>query len=498
MAKTAVVYDKWLDAYGGGEVVSCMMAKILHEKGYDVTFISGKTAETKLIKEKLGIDLSGIKFLSVWNNETRLKQYTKDKDLFINCSFMDYSYGYAKKNIYYTHFPFSTESYSKSLKGIAVTKILPVLASLFPPIEIITPTAFAFSYMQKNKEYTVRFELFLPEFKKSTLEKISFNFKHATIQKKQFIVKHHENRIICKFTILPHESTIYLTIEIPKENIVLTNTTCQRYRFPSFLNQIISAKIKERIRAGLYKNIFLRIKSYDTILANSEFTKYWIKKYWKRDSKILYPPVNLLSNHSSLKLRIARKNWICSIGRFFTLGHGKKQEILIEAFKKLFNSGLMNYELHLAGGAFDDEKTTEYLTYLRELAGRYPIFFHVNTSRNEVEQILLSSKFYWHATGFGENEEKNPIKFEHFGISIIEAISAHCMPVVYKGGGLKEIIHILNYPKIHLFSSIDELVEHTMYLANTKITNDQWKKIDNRLRQYYSIEVFEKEFLSLI
>src|SRR3989344_4668849 len=102
MKKTAVIYDKWLNSLGGGEVVACRMARILQDYGYEVTFINGKSVEIKAIKDVLGIDMSDITFTSIWNDEVSLKAIAKNKDLFVNLSFIDYSYGYSKKNIYYT------------------------------------------------------------------------------------------------------------------------------------------------------------------------------------------------------------------------------------------------------------------------------------------------------------------------------------------------------------------------------------------------------------
>jgi len=188
--KTAVVYDKWLSTLGGGEVVACNIAKILNDNGYDVIFISGKPVSFKKIKNALGIDLSGIKFKQVWNDELELKKFVKGKDLFINCSFMDYSYGYAKKNIYYTLFP--TESYL-NLKGMIFNNfILPLASKLIKPIEFVSkppslisinnqlaysldgPVKIAFSFLNPKKIYLLKFSLFLENFYFILLKNINY------------------------------------------------------------------------------------------------------------------------------------------------------------------------------------------------------------------------------------------------------------------------------------------------------------------------------------
>ena len=86
---------------GGGEVVACNMARVLKDEGYQVIFACGKIVSSEIIKDKLGIDISGIEFEEV-QNEQGLKQLTinyqlSTVNLFINISFMDYSYGIGKK-----------------------------------------------------------------------------------------------------------------------------------------------------------------------------------------------------------------------------------------------------------------------------------------------------------------------------------------------------------------------------------------------------------------
>lgn len=513
MKKTAVVYDKWLSTLGGGEVVACNMARILKDNGYDVIFISGKEISVSQIKEKLGIDLSDIKFEIVWNDEIKLKKIVQNKDLFINCSFMDYSFGYAKKNIYYTLFP--TEAYT-NLKGkIFNNFILPFASKIIKPIEFVgnepQPTIkngrycflienqakIAYSYLEKNKIYLLKFSLFLEDFYFSLLQKINFHLQNTEIIEKKITIDHHHNVIHFNLKIKPKEQTIFLNLNCPKNNnVYLVNPKLLDLKIPDLLYKLIYEKINQRLRAGIFINILKRLKSYQLILADSLFTQKWIKKYWLRDSQVLYPPVDLLFEKYDIS-KIKKENWICNIGRFFTLGHGKKQEILIKAFKKFYQQGYKNWQLHLVGGVENEPETLKFVKYLKKEAKGFPIFFHFNAPRKKVEEILLKSKIYWHATGFGENENKNPIKFEHFGIAPIEAISAGCIPVLYDGGGLEEIIQKLNLePKINLFSNINNLIKNSISII--KKNNKLNKKVFYHISKNFSINAFIKNFLYLL
>ena len=116
----------------------------------------------------------------------------------------------------------------------------------------------------------------------------------------------------------------------------------------------------------------------------------------------------------------------------------------------------------------------------------------------EVEEIYLKSKIYWHATGFDEDENYQPVRFEHFGIAPIEAISAGCIPILFKGGGLPEIINQLNLDNsAYLFDSVDSLVSLTIrQMNNEKMHN--WKEIFKILNENYSQKVFKGKFLKLV
>lgn len=71
---------------------------------------------------------------------------------------------------------------------------------------------------------------------------------------------------------------------------------------------------------------------------------------------------------------------------------------------------------------------------------RYPIEIVESPSFKEIVGLYGRAKIFWSAVGFGANEVKEPEKLEHFGISVVEAMAAGAAPVVFKGGGHKEIV----------------------------------------------------------
>ena len=518
MKKTAVIYDKWLNSLGGGEVVACRMARILQDYGYEVTFINGKSVEIKAIKDVLGIDMSDITFTSIWNDEVSLKAIAKNKDLFVNLSFIDYSYGYSKKNIYYTHFP--TKNYNNLLGYIELNIICPLLAKYIKQIEFIKEpnittiinkrlayllqdtVQMAFSFLPINKIYRLKFSIFFETFSSSLINKFNWKILNSQIIDKKITIDHHHNVIHFFIDIKPKTQTIYLILNLKdnfQERIYLLNPRI----FPMFpkidyFMKKIYEKVNNKLRTGIFIDAKKRIESYQLICANSEFTKKYIYNYLGKDSVVLYPPVRIPNQKRMVESKKERR--IVSVGRFFTLGHGKKQEILIKAFKKIYNLGFTDWRLDLIGGVDVDYISKKLIQYLEKRAKGYPIYFHYNLKRKKVEEILFKSTIYWHATGFGENEKTNPVKFEHFGIAPIEAISARCIPILFKGGGLKEIIDIMPFSdkNDYLFSTVDELVNKTIAQINNPVGQIDWDKVNSVLEENFSTEVFKKRFLKLI
>ncbi len=56
--------------------------------------------------------------------------------------------------------------------------------------------------------------------------------------------------------------------------------------------------------------------------------------------------------------------------------------------------------------------------------------FHVDAPGAELADLYARASIFWHAAGLGEDAEDDPNRMEHFGISIVEAMSAGAVPVV--------------------------------------------------------------------
>lgn len=178
------------------------------------------------------------------------------------------------------------------------------------------------------------------------------------------------------------------------------------------------------------------LDSYDLIAANSQFTQRWIARRWGRSSQVLYPAVDIQPITDAAKQPI-----VLSVGRFFPGQHNKKHLPMIHAFRDLCSGGLRGWEYHLVGGCdLDQPDQRAYLEAVQRAADGYPIMFHVNAPVHELHQLYRDASIFWHATGYGEDEDRDPETTEHFGITTIEAMVAGCVPIVVAKGGQPEIV----------------------------------------------------------
>jgi glycosyltransferase involved in cell wall biosynthesis len=113
---------------------------------------------------------------------------------------------------------------------------------------------------------------------------------------------------------------------------------------------------------------------------------------------------------------------------------------MIQAFKQMVDGGLQGWELHLVGGTTPGDEHIAYLDGIFQAAQGYPITVHTDIAFDDLVSLYAQSAIYWHASGFGEDEKKDPVKFEHFGITTVEAMASGCVPVVIGKGGQPEIV----------------------------------------------------------
>ncbi len=231
---------------------------------------------------------------------------------------------------------------------------------------------------------------------------------------------------------------------------------------------------------------FFRIKK---VICNSLFTKKIVDNEYAVDSIVLYPPVDIKKFKTSKKEKI-----ILFVGRFSNLLQAKGQDILIDVFKRFSDLNGSGWKLILAGGV---EVGAEELIYkLLKQSENYNVEIVKKPTFIELKKLYAKAKFFWSAAGFDIDESKDPKKVEHFGITVVEAMAAGCVPIIFNAGGHKEIIS--NAIDGFLWNTKSELINITEKLTKDNIYSKTIAKEAQERSKNFSYENFENKFILLL
>ena len=176
--------------------------------------------------------------------------------------------------------------------------------------------------------------------------------------------------------------------------------------------------LAKRIKIGFLSRWIVRyfkkwdlanIKSVDTFIANSKYIRERIKKFYKRDAEVIYPPVN--TDYFKPRTKIVKDSYFLCAGRLIPY---KKFDLAIEAFNQL---GL---PLKVVG-------TGPEMDRLKALAKSNIEFTGYVTDKQLKE-------YYRHAQAFIFGA------LEDFGIVPVEAMSAGTPVIAYGEGGATETV----------------------------------------------------------
>lgn len=233
----------------------------------------------------------------------------------------------------------------------------------------------------------------------------------------------------------------------------------------------------------------LKLRKIHKIVCNSQFTKKFIDEEYNTKSIVVYPPVDV-DSFKPLK----KENVILSVSRFSQLLQAKHQDILVRVFKNMVRGGLKGWKFILVGGS--DVGGKEFVRRLKLEARGYPIEIIENPDFNQLKQLYGKAKIFWSASGFGTDEEKEPEKVEHFGITVVEAMAAECVPVVVNKGGHKEIIK--DETLGILWDTENQLISGTLMLITNEKSLETISDNAGNKSQDFSLKVFENEIIKLV
>ena len=495
------MYNRWLATLGGGEKHSLAIAEVL-SRYYPVEVLSHAFVSREKAARRLGLDLSRVRFTQVEDKDIHL--LTSRYDLFFNVSHLDFFPSSAAHSIMLVYFPArlsAAVSYRQSVKaGMRRVFRLPRIYISPQTFDLVSPGSWAFTSGMRielpsaQQEYGINLKLKTLTSSPANLEIFLSGdpMRHFSLATPGKI--HHLSMMVRRPEQSPiltiksgdgcDENTILclcgLEIDLPRHKIYrrFVKPALGRIRFSPEFSPATS-------------HILSAIDTYSAVWANSRFTRYWISKYWHRESRVLYPLVELPVTPREPKLP-----QILSVGRFFAGQHNKKHDVLIRAFKQLVDEGLAGWSLHLVGGVAEGEAHRQYFESLVTLSEGYPVFFHPDAPFDELLDLYARSTVYWHASGFGEAENLVPEKMEHFGISTVEAMNGGCVPIVINRGGQSEIVQ--DGRNGFLWDTLDELKQRTLQVIREPDTRRRLSHQAAADSTQYGRQQFERRLMRLL
>lgn len=217
----------------------------------------------------------------------------------------------------------------------------------------------------------------------------------------------------------------------------------------------LRGRFLDRIAAWRRSELLGFVSTYDTLLCHSSYTARWVERWWGVAPEVVEPPVEPRPPGE-------KEPFVLAVGRFFDprRGHSKRQLELVGAFRDLYERGADGWRLHLVGRC--DPEDIDYLDQVRSAAAGLPVDIHLDADPRQLDELYARASIFWHAAGLDVDPENEPEGHEHFGIAVVEAMSAGAVPVVHGTGGPADIVRD-DVDGRH-FHSVGELVEHTRRL----------------------------------
>ena len=229
-------------------------------------------------------------------------------------------------------------------------------------------------------------------------------------------------------------------------------------------------KVISRILVKLRIWDFVAAARVDYFIANSKTVQKRITKYYRRDSQVIYPPVE--TEHffiSDLKTQAPEEKYFLIGCRLVPY---KRVDIVVEAFKKLGN----DYNLKVFGDGLD-------LLRLKKIAGEATNIEFVGRISDDEKAVLYSR-----AQAFINPQE------EDFGITPVESMASGRPVIAYRKGGVTETVV---EDKTGIFfdeQTADSLAEAVRKFKSADFDPEYIKKYAEK----FSVKRFEKEILDFI
>jgi glycosyltransferase involved in cell wall biosynthesis len=220
-------------------------------------------------------------------------------------------------------------------------------------------------------------------------------------------------------------------------------------------------------------NHFLRIWDFksasrpDFIIANSQETKKRIEKFYRRDSYVIYPPVEIPTEIALDH----RGDYFLTVSR---LARAKHIDVLIKAANRL------KFKLKIIGTGRDGE-------YLKGLAGE-TVEFLGNVKDEDFKKYHENAKAFLFAS-----------RDEEFGIAVVEAMGYGLPVIAFRSGGVPE--YVKDGVNGLLFNELDDKSLAQKIGQFNKLSKEMLTKMKKEARktsEKFTFSNFKKNILSFV
>ncbi|MFQ5595283.1 MAG: glycosyltransferase family 4 protein [Anaerolineae bacterium] len=449
------IYNRHLTGVGGGEKHMLTMAEVLSRR-HEVEVLTHHVLDLPAAGAQLGLELSRARLRSLEDRpDPELAPVTAEYDLFINASDGTFVPSRAKRSILLVYFPTPVRN-TRSARlrwqlGHRLRRELMVpryVAGFYAPEKLNDMTV-------RWTDGQARLEIPVPRRVSALRVRLTLTANRFVDPVRLFV----DDRQVAECAVpTGHLTPVEVSVPVPGHgpaNLEIATPLADGPHRQKAAGVGVADVEIGTARHGVYRRVFKHwfrelgqrldalypvlhlnhLDTYTTICANSEYTQRWIRRYWGKESVVFYPPVDV-----DLFEPLPKRRQILSVGRFFTTGHNKKHLVMIRAFCEMVAGGLAGWELHLAGGTSLGAANAQYLARVQAAAEGAPIRIHADISFDALSRLYGESAIYWHAAGYGENPQRHPVRYEHFGLTTVEAMAAGAVPVVIHGGGQPEIV----------------------------------------------------------
>jgi alpha-1,2-mannosyltransferase len=238
-------------------------------------------------------------------------------------------------------------------------------------------------------------------------------------------------------------------------------------------------------KSGLHWTLYDKLVEYSSkrllgkpklVLCNSSWTAKKFRRAYSMDLnvEVLHPPVDVEFFRKASSSN--KENIIVTVSRFTP---EKNMEKIVEVAGRL-----REFKFIMIGGRakYSEPVIDNINRKIREL-GANNIELLFNMPRDKLREILGIAKYYLH-----------PPFPEHFGISVVEAMSAGCIPIVYRDGGawhdvVSRVSDILGYSDISEVPGIIRKIDENPALYN------KLRERSTEISKLFTYSLFKERFL---